>query len=85
MQGLDMEGIIYSILMEVLHYRPSHTSKMDEEEEWEKLDENAMEECMILATQLCSQQPQGGAAGGQNSTHTHTAPHSRWELGVTRR
>lgn len=46
-----------------------------DEEEWEELDENAMEECMVLATQLCSQQPQYQAApGGQNSTHTLKVP-----------
>lgn len=28
-----------------------------DEDDWEELDENAMEECMVLATQLCSQQP----------------------------
>lgn len=51
-----------------------------DEEEWEELDENAMEECMVLATQLCSQQPQyqENVTGGQNN-HTHTAPHSTHE------
>ncbi|KAG0714725.1 hypothetical protein GWK47_013581 [Chionoecetes opilio] len=41
-----------------------------DEDDWEELDENAMEECMVLATQLCSQRPQGqGTANGHNNTH----------------
>ncbi|XP_045134349.1 uncharacterized protein LOC123517940 isoform X2 [Portunus trituberculatus] len=46
-----------------------------DEEEWGELDENAMEECMILATQLCTQQQD--VPRGQKSPHKATAPHSK--------
>lgn len=43
---------------------------MNEDDDWEELDENAMEECMVLATQLCSKQPSlcSAAADAQNNT-----------------
>ncbi|XP_063873907.1 uncharacterized protein LOC135107688 isoform X1 [Scylla paramamosain] len=46
-----------------------------DEEEWGELDENAMEECMILATQLCTQQQD--VTGGQNNPYKAAAPHSK--------
>lgn len=45
-----------------------------DEEEWEELDENAMEECMVLATQLCTQQQD--VPGGQSNPHKAAGPHS---------
>ena len=55
-----------------------------DEEEWGELDENAMEECMILATQLCTQQqnvpghrnssPHKVAALSHSKNHTETEP-----------
>lgn len=43
---------------------------MNEDDDWEELDENAMEECMVLATQLCSKQPShySAADDAQNNT-----------------
>ena len=52
-------------------------NEMDDDD-WEELDEDAMEECMILATQLCTKQPQQQQQNNSNnSTHIAKVPQSK--------
>lgn len=49
---------------------------MDDDDDWEELDETAMDECMVLATQLCSKLPThptaAAAAAAQTNQHLKT-------------